>query len=479
MKDIDFDELDRAVNSLIGPQQQGAVVQTEPAIVDLTTQAPVNTPLISSDNIPAQNTDTTVAPATPANVTSNNSTVETSNKTAENTKYVPVYYPARSRPLITTPINPPKPMPVNTFESLASKRSAGRFVDVVNPSANVQMSAKVEQVPAPVQTATVLEQPMQINQGAIVNPASNVVQNIADPVASMTPVTPVLPTAPVMPITPIAPVVNQPAVVTPVSTPQQPAVAPALPVDNEDDDIEQISNFINETMSAGAGQKAQESPFLADSKVDKRPLGVSMFAPQPVQISNPVAIQPPVIAPISQIQPANNIAMQAQQMPIAQVAPAANFNTTNSQLPPELQNDLLSIESDTMPDLGSMQTVEMPIATPVVPMQAPQPVPVAAQPVAAGQSISIAPVVAPSQNIALQTTAPQPVMQASIPQQYPERPAVVDHTTTPIYDANAYHKIDAKSSKKSPLMWLFWVLGLIVIGAGVGVIAYFFILPNL
>lgn len=470
MKDIDFDELDRAVNSLIGPRQQGAATQTEvsnntqsvatlsPVVTEVSDSATAPAAQVSPD--PVQNVVNTTTPELPAvNVQQSNVSIGSTQVQAAQ-KFVPVYYNARPRPLITTPINPPKPMPVNTFESLASKRSSGRFVDVVNPSANVQMSSKVELVAAPVQQTVIAAEPvLELAQSSIPTIEQ---QPIAQPVV-----------APVQNITQPASDQSQSFAANPIFE-QQPAqvVAPTIApivVEDEDDDIDQISNFITTTMAGNNPQKAQESPFLNDSKIDKRPLN-------------------PVVAPVQ---------TSVRPVPVSPMS-ISSFNSINSQLPPELQNDLLSIESDSMPETINVNPIEIPaisINTPepqvaVVDTAAPAPIvqsqvlpttPQANYPSPTPtNTISIAPVMAPLQTVSTQAqAAPQVLTQTSIPQQYPDRPNVVDHTTTPIYDTNAYHKLDSKNSKKSPLMWLFWMIGLIVIGAGVGVVAYFFILPNL
>jgi hypothetical protein len=433
MKDIDFDELDRAVNSLVGSKaqdimQSSASVSTgstsvEPAAVAPTGMAsamsvdanPVNNTqpdmAISASAIQPASTDLATQPVaaqtdeqsqSPVIQQSFQAPLQTVQRTTvqpqQVTKLIAVPYPPRPRPLVTTPIAPAKPIAVNTFESLASKRGTGRFVDVVNPVTAKPLDQSNRYAP----------RIQSINQ--------------APPVAVAAPST----------------IEPQPIIAAPVPVTQ--TAAPSMSAD-DDEDIDQINNFIDSTM--GLSKKPQDSTLFNDTKVEKRPLGAfSGGSSQPVR--------------------------PAEQLSVMQ----AN-NSVNPQLPPELQNDLLSIESDTMPEAKEDKTIEIP----AIPMNGP----------AAIQSTPIAPTPPPSNIVPVaQTTSIDTMTKAqaqtpvatSINQQYQEKPSSVPQATTPIYDANAYHKLDKKGGKKGGLKWLFWVLGLIVVGAAVGAVVFFFVLPK-
>jgi hypothetical protein len=69
---------------------------------------------------------------------------------------------------------------------------------------------------------------------------------------------------------------------------------------------------------------------------------------------------------------------------------------------------------------------------------------------------------------------------SSINQQYKEQPSSTDQSSGAIYDTEAYHQpLAHPAKKKSSLIIIGWIVGLIVIGAGAGAAVYFFVLPLL
>ena len=67
----------------------------------------------------------------------------------------------------------------------------------------------------------------------------------------------------------------------------------------------------------------------------------------------------------------------------------------------------------------------------------------------------------------------------SITQQYTEHPASDDNPSGAIFDTEAYHVPLAHNPKKSGALVVLWIVALIVLGGGIGALAYFFVLPSL
>lgn len=351
MKDLDFDELDRAVNSLI-----------------------TSTPSQSS---PSDN-----------NLQKPDS-VDLAEKTNDSKDIAP------------------------TASSLAGRRSTGRFMDVVHPSSDMR---------------TTLAAPERVSrQGATINPVS---------------ATPVVPDTPPV-VTPMvaAPKSSWPDPIDFHEFKSSQVVNNPEPEKNEDDDIDKINDDITNTLNQASGD-TPDSPFIPGTKVDKRPLG-AFSSESPVPASEPPAEETKTDKTTDLSDEASNV-----------ITP----------LPAELQNDLLSIESDssTNPEaVSDMPVVEAEI--PAVVTTAPTPVVVPAT----------APVKAPAADN-------QPSGPTSITQQYKEQPNSGDQKTGAIYDTDAYHKaLLHPAKKKSGWMWVLWIVILLVVGAGAGYVVYSFVLPNL
>lgn len=161
-----------------------------------------------------------------------------------------------------------------------------------------------------------------------------------------------------------------------------------------------------------------ESPFIAGAVVEKRPLGA--FAADPVQ--DHIEISP---------------SGEVTEGPVSSLNELPG-NEEATPLPDELGDDLLKIES------GSAETETTVSAS------------------------------------TAQTAEPQVLSQASISQQYEEKPADNDKKTSSIYDTNVYHKDpNASIKKKSGWMWILWIVILLAVGVGAGAVTYFYVLPLL
>lgn len=343
MKDLDFDEIDRAVNSIgtnAGPAGQSDVGGQ------------------------------TTTPADPA---------------------VP-----------TTPVVPPS----------IGRPTTGRFMDVVQPSSNMRVPLVMPERPS--------------RQGMTINPISTKPILSDDNKASRTSDWP----------DPID-MQNAKDTVDKDNLPKKD--------ENEDADIDRISDDIANTLNPKSGE-SMDSPFLSDTKVEKRPLGgFSTVLPTPTD-------QPPTV-----------------ETKLDKPVPNSLINAS-TPLPAELQDDLLLIESNnTMPTDEKPSVNDAPVADEIKPVASSESAPVTATPT----TIPVVPAVPV-------TTDDKPTGPTSITQQYTEKPSTGDQSTGSIYDTKDYHKaLMHPANKKPSWMWIVWIVILLVFGAGAGAAVYFFVLPNL
>ena len=367
MKDLDFDELDRAVNSLIGGTQN----QTDEATSNAST---------GLSDAPANDATTTasVTDAAPA-----------------------------------------------SLQPLAARRSSGRFMDVVHPSSDMRSSfvpprpssregVTIQPASPSVAEEPVLSTPAPVAEPVNQAPAAPAPSEWPDPIdfkANSTSDTTVDEPAEVSEPAPVSE--PEPSLTPPFET------EPAVPADN---------------------LPPLESPFIADAKVEKRPLGA--FADTPAGT---------VDAPVEEPAEATT-----DDKPASEDVP-----DNGTPMPAELQNDLLSIESNE-------DTAEVPSAssqpeafTAPVAVSTPAPAPVqSAQPAQASSSDALGTV--------------------AIPQQYVEQPSTGDKPAGSIFDVDSYHKpIAHPKKKKSGWLMIVWIILLILLGAGAGAAFYFYVLPNL
>ena len=214
--------------------------------------------------------------------------------------------------------------------------------------------------------------------------------------------------------------------------------------EEEDADIDKISQEITEELS-GKSDEALDTPFIAGTKVEKRPLG-AFSAEQP--------------NPDEQIAPDNLVEKQIE------IGEKGTEETDiDKSIPEELQDKLLKIESNDV-SAGTIQsnnkaTFEKPTAGEKVELK-PEPISeTKASPVTNNQ---------PS----------KPIEATSINQQYKEQPNTGDQHSGPIYDTDAYHKaLVHPPKKKSSWIWILWIFILIIAGAASGAALYYLVLPLL
>lgn len=200
------------------------------------------------------------------------------------------------------------------------------------------------------------------------------------------------------------------------SAPEEEAAPPAPTTWPDPLDFQQ-SGDSKETETPVATEEPQEtppleSPFLSDAKVEKRPLGAFSTASPESTNDEP-------------LDPSAEPATRESGLPIESDTP----------MPAELQNNLLSIESNED-------------AAPTPQEASPSPAP------------------------------EEPVGPTSIVQQYTEKPSTGGQPTATMFDSEAYKKpLAHPKKKKSGWLMVLWIFLLLVVGAGAGAAVYFYVLP--
>ena len=411
MSELDFDELDKAVNNLMS-----GVPKVEPPKTDDIKTLDIDSTLPDSSRPSLDQLDSAL--------TAVNGTVKTDTP------------PATSSTSSTSSTAP-----------LATRR-AGRFMDVVHPSSDMKNASK----------------PSASRQGVTIEPTKTIEQPttpVDESPKEDTSVVNVLGEADTEPTStmPDHDTHNENEWPDPLEmsgyhakdetvTPQDEQTEPSPVHEDEtedDDDVFAIDDLEDTTPAP------LTTPFLSDAKVEKRPLGGTVTDSIP-------AVEPSVSNAAAEQDDAAPADDPEDQLPAltADVAPI---------LPPELQKDLMAIETD-----GGTSAMETPAAE-----------------VPATDSAEPAPVVE-SSNISVSkeketeiepekpaVEAPVPAGPTSIPQQYKEEPSTSDQTNGGIYDTDTYHQPLAHPvKKKSGWLWIVWIVLLLIIGGGGAAALYWF-----
>lgn len=396
MKDLDFDELDRAVNSLINKNDALKVTtEVKKAEVPVVNPTPVAVPV-------SKPTPISVAP-TPKPAPSPTVVVNSRPAAVNVTK-------APTKPSIS-PMIPP-------ISANAVKRpNSGNFMDMMGASSNMR-------APQTVQKPAMTPQKPPLN-----NLQTRQRPNIPTPFTR--------------------PFTSQP----PAASVYKPPVIP-------------MANLGRPTVGMNG---EQITPFLTDTKVEKRPLNAFSTELTENAASEAPKLPPdPINEQVNQEaklgEAINQLENKAFPTDTHSMFAGANLGINNKDastlLPPELQNELLSIESDMTP------IKEEDMKSEAVAASAPTPI-VQSTPVSQSTPAVSAPVAQPVAPVA-----------TSIPQQYKEQPSTSDQTNGAIYDA-AYHKALLHPVKrKNGWMWVVWTIALLVVGVLSGVGVYYYVLPN-
>jgi hypothetical protein len=416
MKDLDFDELDRAVNSLM----TNVPKTPEPKKDEDHEQTLTITPTINQDAVPSFNTLET--------------TLSQLNKSSSPIS-PPSTTPRAPKPQITTPAEPvikSTPATTPTQPPLAARR--GRFMDVVRPASSIGKNNTT--TPRPTSRL-----------GATLKPVGPSLKDII-PSATSIPSTPAPISTPVLaPQTP-----TPPADKTDWPDPLDVAVDKHVPVLLEEPDTIKNEGLLESgavTEKDNADEESRtplSSPFLADAKVEKRPLGT--------------AATPDAIVPEDTVSSEETLLDESSTDTQIESVPAAH-----PALPEELSSDITALEA-------GANTTALPVEAPT---------PTALTPEALAEShieTSVSkPSPAPLSNIEMPVTIeekPVSTGPASIPQQYREEPSTGDKGNGSIYDTDTYHKpLAHPGKKKSGWMWVIWIIVILLLGAGGGAALYF------
>lgn len=388
MKDLDFDELDKAVNTLMAgvPNSAAPPAETPEKTLDLSSTLPNETPPQAAAPSPSPSLSPAPDPALP---------------------------PASRS---SAPVAP------------ASRRS-GRFMDVVHtPSA-----MKSETRPVSRHAATIEPSP-EASEEVVAEPSVPTVPPATSESSSES-------SAPKADSTEtIAPKSDWPdplemANFSPAEKPESKPAQDALPKEPEVKESK-------EPESPPAPEAPLTTPFLPDTKVEKRPLGANATLPKE---------DTPPSEPVKDFPTLTN----DDQLP-------ATADDVKPLLPEELHSDLVAIESDTTePELPTLETELTTSETETEAKDAAIP-PKKEKPTQAKSEKESA---KPESPISGPT---------SIPQQYREEPASDDQKSGAIYDTSAYHQPLAHPAKqKSGWMWVVWIVLILLVGAGAGAALYF------
>lgn len=398
MKDLDFDELDRAVNSLMTnvPKSSPSPSDDKEKTLDIT-------PTLDEGSKPEFNK---VEKAAVAAMDS------PSAATAQ-------------QPTLAQTASRPQPSSV----SLPAARRGGRFMDVVHPSSDM----KKPEMPTPVSRQGSTIEPLKsspISEIIASKQDASVPASVEPPKEPLPTIKPVDGPAPAMESSETPTDWPDPIDLVSVSTPEK---------KEEEAPVAEPADSSALTQPEEEAPAPLTSPFLPDTKVEKRPLGSPDV---PVEESE-------LFAPAEEKE-SKTVNDPNDQLP-------ADPTEVEPLLPEELQGDLMAVEADTTHE----QVKRAHEAT-----EEPKPL---------------------EKNEKIATSSPSPATDkpsasepatpsgpTSIPQQYHEEASTGDQGNGAIYDTDSYHQpLAHPAKKKSGWMWIIWIVLILLLGAGGGAALYF------
>lgn len=395
MKELDFDELDRAVSSLMGGMapsdlESPKADKTKTITLPLATSSSnKKEPVAMSDVKPVQHIVKEPEP-TPE--------IDSSSTSSD----------------------------ISGLPSETTTRKGGRFMDVVHISSDMKTASNASSRPS--------------RSGVTIEPRISTVTDTAAADAFIAPETPEeISTEPDAQIEEPLNLTNDWPDPLEMETPAEVGDTPEVPEEiPEEPRFGELPTTPDETEATQPLPDIEPliSPFLQDTKVEKRPLGTTMT---PLENMLVPETQPEAPITTEQYIP-TNIREDIEeshdvdaQLPPGQASPAIH-------LPEELQDELMAVESD---------TTTMPINEPV--KQMPQDV-----------------------TPARTSNSPFMVAQTSINQQYREEPSTSDQESGSIYDTSSYHQpLSHPAKKNSGWMWVVWIVLILLLGAASGAALYF------
>ena len=221
--------------------------------------------------------------------------------------------------------------------------------------------------------------------------------------------------------------------------------------------LESASNLPEPT----ANSPTLESPFLPDAKVEKRPLGGAA-------------------TPVGEIgyeeSPLPNNLTDAPSLPDSLNSPEAEALLaaveSESALPPPAPEEML-------PSPAPQDLIEAPEVEPLVEAPEAEKLLEIEQPAESSQQLDQPEQPQPAEPAPAVISQAQTLSNASISQQYEEKPSSVVESGA-IYDTEHYHQpITPAPKKKTAAIVLLWVILLIIAGAAAGAAFYVYVLPLL
>lgn len=429
MKDLDFDELDRAVNSLMTNVPKSDMPKPEETEKTLEI-----TPTLDSKPVQPPHTPDEM-PAKPAGPTAPPSAAPAPHAPAPTSSHS-VAVPSRS-------------------SSVASRRG-GRFMDVVHPSSD--MKAPTPAAPA---------RSIISRQGVTITPSAFVHEPVTSPAPARTSASTPVPK-------PVAAEKEDDtkSPVTPSLSPTlKPHVSEQASSKSDWPDPLELADFKDDSKKpeTPTEPKPEEevakdesspltSPFLSGTKVEKRPLGGN----------NSSASEPgdePDRAPAFGAKADTDMTVSD---PEAQLPPKPK--EVEPELPEELKGDLMAIEADTT--THQQKDVNANAVKSEEPAK-----PKSDDPGKETDSKSVV----KSEDVGMPTpTTPlrdgeKPLAggPTSIPQQYREEPSSGDKDNGAIYDTDTYHQPLTHPAKSKPSwLWVVWIIAILIIGAAAGATLY-------
>lgn len=419
MKEFDFDELDRAVSSLMDKAGADQPPKSQPQTVVSSNQTedkrqfPEQKPEHAVTSPAEVRTDGAITPSPHRGVPVSPATSETVVSDGQSMDKKPDDAPEK---------------PDKSANRITPHRS-GRFMDMVHPSADMktdQPKTAADQLASGSRRKTVNIKPLNPDLKApavdVVKPAKVPEKDVGDESSS---------TADDWP-DPIDQPTPQPAP-EPAKPDELLLDAHASPDEDEDltksDDNEEALGAALESIEKDNGSldsaqsEEAKSPFLPGTKVEKRPLGGD---------SN---VSAPEDAPA--LETANDTLSSA--------------STTDQGETQEFDQRLMQIESGDQPTSDVADSESTSASTE-------NPIPEKSAPAAVSKPAS---------------TSVQPKGPISIPQQYQEKPSSGDASNGAIFDTATYHQpLAHPAKKKSGWIWVLLIVALIVIGAAAGAIAF-------
>lgn len=370
MKDLDFDELDKAVNSLMGGVKDKDATAASKTLDVNTTLAPDEKPVY--DRL---------------------------GQVAGKIGSEAIDHQEQTVSLEDTPAETPLMIVPESLKVTKPQQKAGRFMDVVHPSSDMKrpMLSKVSR------------------EGVTIAAPERPAVKVEDRPAERSEATP----APALETT-----------------------SGSLPPTNAPDHIPAPPPVVEETIEAASPEEVPvpvteplTSPFLADAKVEKRPLG-----------GEPLTGVTPPVAEASAMAPAN-----VEPIPVAPApAPIADAKADDSSVMDTITDPAKTEEDATVHIPEEYQDALLEV-----------------------EKGSIDPLATDQQNLS-ESSADIPAAAMTIPKQYQEKPSTGETDSGAIFDTDHYHKpLAHPPAKKSGWLWIVGIIVFIILGAAAGAAFYF------